>query len=511
MEGSDDYSVTVIISDDGEISDTECDCPFDMGIYCKHQVAVFYAIRDKLRSGEVPKNTEKRESLEEVLEKLDRRVLIAMVLEFAGRDKRMKEEVLLRHSGNADPERVRGIIKSAIAATEHRGYIGYYDTERATKGTDIALKMAEDEISTGEIMTAVRLCIVVLEETMDLLRRCDDSDGYVGETIEDTIAMIGEAIMAQNAHEDSEMIFDAVLEHSQSSIYDDWDDWQIDLMSALVPLCGNRANRDKLEKVISDSQSADVRGWSGEYRIRSLQNLQFSIIREFDDESAADIYIEGHLDNDDLRVIGIENAIRRRSYEKALSMCIDGETKSGNYIGLLKEYRDIRYGIYEKTEDIEAQKDLGFELLIGGDISYLSKIKALYGEDGWPAVLRKIVNATKAGDRKGIYLETLIREGLKSELLEYCKENVSYIVPLYPNLLPEYKKDVCEIFVSHIRGSAAHANGRDDYRSVCRTLWHYKSICGDGAYTLRDELARTYARRPAFTDELSKFERNAYG
>ena len=45
VEGSDDYTVTVSLSDKGEILDTECDCPYDWGEYCKHQAAVFYALQ----------------------------------------------------------------------------------------------------------------------------------------------------------------------------------------------------------------------------------------------------------------------------------------------------------------------------------------------------------------------------------------------------------------------------------------------------------------------------------
>jgi uncharacterized Zn finger protein len=46
VEGTELYTVEVELDDKSNIIDTQCDCPYDMGEYCKHQVAVFLALRD---------------------------------------------------------------------------------------------------------------------------------------------------------------------------------------------------------------------------------------------------------------------------------------------------------------------------------------------------------------------------------------------------------------------------------------------------------------------------------
>ena len=43
VEGTDIYLVEVKLDSNNNIVGTSCDCPYDMGEYCKHQVAVFYA------------------------------------------------------------------------------------------------------------------------------------------------------------------------------------------------------------------------------------------------------------------------------------------------------------------------------------------------------------------------------------------------------------------------------------------------------------------------------------
>ena len=46
VEGTELYTVEVELDDQANIIDTECDCPYDMGEYCKHQIAAFLAVRE---------------------------------------------------------------------------------------------------------------------------------------------------------------------------------------------------------------------------------------------------------------------------------------------------------------------------------------------------------------------------------------------------------------------------------------------------------------------------------
>jgi uncharacterized Zn finger protein len=59
VEGTDLYTVEVELDDKANIIDTQCDCPYDMGEYCKHQVAVFLALRDMKNNSKDSKATHK--------------------------------------------------------------------------------------------------------------------------------------------------------------------------------------------------------------------------------------------------------------------------------------------------------------------------------------------------------------------------------------------------------------------------------------------------------------------
>ncbi|MFL0197725.1 SWIM zinc finger domain-containing protein [Clostridium sp. WILCCON 0269] len=44
IRGSEDYEVVIKIDDEGEIVYSQCDCSYDLGPVCKHQVAAYFQL-----------------------------------------------------------------------------------------------------------------------------------------------------------------------------------------------------------------------------------------------------------------------------------------------------------------------------------------------------------------------------------------------------------------------------------------------------------------------------------
>ncbi|GAA0338415.1 hypothetical protein GCM10008967_30860 [Bacillus carboniphilus] len=45
--GTDTYLVQIFTNDKKEILSTTCDCNYDRGEFCKHQIAAFFALKDR--------------------------------------------------------------------------------------------------------------------------------------------------------------------------------------------------------------------------------------------------------------------------------------------------------------------------------------------------------------------------------------------------------------------------------------------------------------------------------
>ena len=74
---------------------------------------------------------------------------------------------------------------------------------------------------------------------------------------------------------------------------------------------------------------------------------------------------------------------------------------------------------------------------------------------------------------KDIHMKILIHEKMYPELLEYCKNNIAQITEYYKHLLPDYKDEVAEIFLSYVKRTASQASDRRLYAGVCEIIKKY--------------------------------------
>src|SRR5690606_15859421 len=92
IEGSDDYEVIVKLGMDDDIVFTTCDYPYDLGPFCKHQVAAFFELLELINNNEVHK-IEKQTLLKEVLHHLSKEELIDLIEEIAKKDSVLKNNI----------------------------------------------------------------------------------------------------------------------------------------------------------------------------------------------------------------------------------------------------------------------------------------------------------------------------------------------------------------------------------------------------------------------------------
>jgi len=113
VQGSDDYSVIVVLSEDNEILYSECDCPYDWSKHCKHKAAVFYAIRNKIKAGGISVAPVKTNRLKSVIRNLNRQQLMSIILNYASKADNMGDELIQCYA-------VKEIATKTISAFERR-------------------------------------------------------------------------------------------------------------------------------------------------------------------------------------------------------------------------------------------------------------------------------------------------------------------------------------------------------------------------------------------------------
>ena len=92
VEGSEDYAVFVKIDDKLNVESHSCDCPYDWGTVCKHEVAVLYQIRAKALYNQSFKASTFYK-IKQDLAKLDKEALQEIILDLSKKSKLVREYI----------------------------------------------------------------------------------------------------------------------------------------------------------------------------------------------------------------------------------------------------------------------------------------------------------------------------------------------------------------------------------------------------------------------------------
>lgn len=188
-----EYDVGISI-EDGEV-DVECDCPFK-GYGCKHIVAVLYRFINEKGNDKKDAKEQKKIDLDRELGNLDRDTLLSILSHLCHELEDVRRDVLLSMKDNPDAinqgmdmvlEEVRDILYCTA------GFIDHNETFMVVKQLD-HLKKKVMSVSPD---TRVDVLRSIIDGCYDILERCDDSSGSMGDFIIGCLHDLGRSIHEQ--------------------------------------------------------------------------------------------------------------------------------------------------------------------------------------------------------------------------------------------------------------------------------------------------------------------------
>lgn len=518
VSGSANYTVDVFIDDSGEIVNASCDCPYDWGEYCKHQAAAFYALNEQ--SEEISKTTIKKTSsmrnkidLSQIVSKLSKDELIQLVLNITTEYQEIEKELLFKYAPTEDEiSSSKKLIREYINKFKRRGFIEWNDVYNALKGANMTLDKARLKLEIGEVESAVYLGLSVLSIVVDMLQYCDDSSGYVGAVIDESLSIIDEAVlngMARLDEREQKKLYDSILKEALHGRYDGWAEWRNSLLETCIYFCSNTDIRKKLENQLNKMiANISNHSWNAEYEKNNLDLLLLKIIERQGEEEKALQFINERIQYSPFREKAISRLMDKGEYKEVVSLCKEGEQLDKNYRGRVSKWKKYQLQAYEGLGEVGKQRGLMLEFLYKNEFSYYSKLKELYTPNEWEGVLQNIlIYFEKQSYIQSAYLEILLAEKIYGKLLEYCKGHISSIEDYYQYLVDDYFEEAHDIFKQYIERIAEQASDRKKYKSVCKVIKTYKKVFGDiHGQTIISQLKQNYNRRPAFVDELGKIK-----
>lgn len=513
VEGTEDYEVVIKLDDNGEIIYSECDCPYDFGPVCKHEVSAYYKLLDYINKINLAKKTKKtkKDKLEEVLNSLSKEELIHIVVDLAKKDKMFNDSLILKYlKGDNEKElkNCKKLIKSIVKKYCGRGdFISYRQAYYFACDMDNVL---EKSISTEDIMLSVDIALLVLDEAIEAFQYADDSNGDIGMLVSKTMETISTII-----DEDTEIdikvkrqLFKKLLKKSESEIFDGWNDFRISMFKICAQFADIKEFREKLTEKIESMIDSNSDNEYKKYSNESMLHILYEIIDDYGTKEESEEFIHNNINFSSFRELLINKYIAAKNYEKVIELTFEGEKQDKKYPGLIHKWEKIRYDAYKNLAMKKEQEELGRELLIQGDVEYYKDLKELAdNKKEFYDDLKEELKNSKDWRSEQVLIDIIYRENDIDEIMDYVRNNKASIEKHVDAIKDKFYDEAIGIYKDYIKYEAERSNNRSHYKGVCAIIKRYKKIAGKGnAQEIINQLKEKYIRRPAFLDELGKIK-----
>lgn len=563
VEGTEVYETTITITG-GVISHHRCDCPYDFGQYCKHEIAVLYAIRDRtsgdagirqkrqLEGGKPQKKGRTvREQSDEATQKLGEEELRRLVIEGAMEDSGFRARLLRstpppEHATSGDRKQeyideIRGCMEDNAG---RHGFIGWEEAYTASRGACDLCATAEQYIETGNLAEALPIGQALLEAIYPDLGHMDDSNGEFGGCIEEGWNIL-RTIAAKVKHDDplAEELFRYCLEQAGRKIYDGWGDndnfFRIAL-SLVIPGEREMSLRGAIDRVLLSQSDPlpragtsvrdgmakfcdEVADYSRERNLEAGAELTLMLLEVVGKKEEALTFMRDHLQHPDVRLKYIEYLVGTEEYAEAKVTAKRGiaiAEKKG-HPGTSRKFEEWLVTVADQERDWKAKQAFLEKFFFDRhEMDQYRRWKASFSDAAsWKRAYAAAIRKLKAKCAFDALLDIYREESQWEEYLvcvrAECKRRKYFTSPdrdaygflcgYEDTLMDKFPDAFAEIAAASVADHLQHTTGRAAYQDICcllRRLW--KRGYEEKVDTVIRELEEKFKNRRALLQELKK-------
>lgn len=527
--GSEDYDVEIEQTETGTL-DCSCTCPYDYGPYCKHIAAVLFAIEagapqeTRKRGRQKPKARQQsqEEQLSAALNMAPQEELVSVLLDLAGSDNQIADQLLLRFNVVKEDKAAYGkIVRHALRAHMDEGFLDYRASMDAGSRVFELLTRADQLLEHKAWQSAVDFYRAVLENVVEVLMEADDSSGSLGDCAAHAVEGLRNAAQVASPSQ-KQTLFTDCLEDAQSPRQADWD-WRWDLYAIAADLVTTPDQRQELFAALDTYQvrpaaptgftrhdSMYLRDdFSARYNAERAASIQLSVIQREEGEQAAEAFIAAHVSMDRFRKMLIERYLQRNDLKAVKQLAAEGAaiSEQQRYAGLVADYQQVLLEIAKREKDSPEIARLARELLLGrGAPGLYDLLKTNVPETTWPAFLKGLLADAQAQHDTDLIYSIYAREGMWQNLLDEAKHRwTESIDPYRQELERRFPDEVAQIYERTARRMLERTSNRDTYQAACNFLKRMKKLGKEAqVQAVVADLRQQYRNRRALLGELDK-------
>lgn len=517
VDGTDAYSVDIIIQD-GYVIDMICDCPYaDDGNYCKHMAAVLYKITEEhfekhKQLYEENQKNEKQE-LTEIISKIPEKELRELVLQFAVENSNIKSDVLLKYANTISEQRMQE-LKGKIYkfADEYSDRYGYIDWENAY---DYICELESYIFDTVPKLLENHHCMEAFELVNEAFSSAaeqdmDDSDGGLTQ-LAGTCYELWKQILEVCNEEQQGSVFEIMKSSQQNrKLHELVTDYMHDfLMYEFHDENTLRETLILLDKAIENGLRCQNHEWNSRHYIESNLIHRILLMREMGFSQKEIIeYRNKYREFPAIRMMEIDEYVNEGNIAAAIEVLKESKELDEFLPGMVEQYSKKLIELYYCTNQKEDYKQelISYIFTIRqGNLEYIDKLKKVISVNDWKAYCDKILAERTCEQVRYDFLE---KEKMYDRLLEeILKEQYIGYLDRYEKVLKKrFPVQVRDRYIAYVKQAADRASYRNAYRDVMTYLKKIKKY-PDGMEITKEiasEWRIEYRRRTAMMDELKK-------
>lgn len=538
VTGTETYSVEVTLGKNNAISDYSCNCPYDGGT-CKHVVAVFFAIRDEIKNAPTVKTkTSQKLVFDDLVKKIGLKELQQFIVSYAVKSKDFKTDFELYFADKDEridvSKKYGDLIKKIIRKHSDAdwGVISYRSAYSLSRDMDKLIATGHDLVNKNNFKDAFLLVKPVLKEMVEVIPESDDSNGDIGDTIQNAIRLLQNISEAgQVANELKEQVFNFLQSELGNAIYFDYGDYGYELFAVFQNLAVALGKSEQFLKFIDD-RVASLTGAYTDYRKDFFRTQKIDFLKATGNSKEAEALIHQNMDIVEVRLLEVNKAINRKDFVKAKMLIAEGikVAEQKKHPGTVADWQKelLRIAVLEKDKSTIRYYTKHFAFDRWFNELYYKQWKQTFSATEWKDAIEKHIEGTIAAITKEYekgkkkmwnppanppllreIAPIYIQEKYWDRLLALVQKEADMHTTLeyHKYLFKEYPGELIEIYLPAFECKADRCNSRSEYAELAGKM---KMVIKDipaaksKIIALAKKLKQKYPRRPAMIEELDK-------
>jgi len=563
VEGTEAYDTRITLMKDS-ITQHRCNCPYDLGQYCKHEVAVLYAIRERTQGDagiegskpnqkgvkKQPKGRTVREQVEEAALKLGESELRHLVVESALDNQGFRRRLLRsapepEHILPADrkQEYIDSIRDCMEDNADRHGFIGWEEAHGASEAADELCRTAEQFLVSEKYAEALPIAQALLETIYPELGRMDDSNGEFGGCIDEgwiILRKIADKIAPTEPL--GEQLFMYCIDQAGKKVYDGWhadDDFFRIAIKLVTPGDREKLLQGAIDRVLMPLRERmtipasvhkgmrdfceQVDDYKQEHNFEAAAELTAALLQAVGKMDEAYAFMREYLQYPDIRMSYLEHLIDIGKLAEAKDIAKKGIAIANEkrHAGTSRKFEELLVTIADKERDYRTKQALLEQFFFDRfELEEYRRWKLSFSDpEAWQRAYESAIVKMKTKMATDALLNVYQEEGQWQEFLaciqSECKrlgsvsapygDAYSFLLLYEKQMMEKFPDDFAKLAVGSVASHLVRSTGRKTYQEVCRFLRRLrKHGYEQEVYTVSNELREKFNNRRALLQELGK-------